>query len=72
MWVDRRWGVGRAGESVGRSASGRWSSWGVFVKYGADPSVRFGLAIAWVGQRWDVGLAIGWVQRRRYIGSGLW
>ena len=41
MWVDRHQGVGRAGESVGRSASGRHSGWGVLVEHGVEPTVGF-------------------------------
>ena len=72
MWVGGCWGVGHAGESVGRSASGRWLGWGVLVEHGVDPSIGFCLEIAWVERRRDVDLDIGWSQRRGYIGSGLW
>ena len=37
--VDWCWGVGRAGESVGRSAPGRRSGCGVLVEYGVKPLV---------------------------------
>ena len=56
--VDRRRGVGRAGESLSSTALIRRSG--------------FWLAIAWVGRRQDVGMAIGLGQRCGSIGSRIW
>ena len=40
-WVDWRRGVSRAGESMGRSASGRQLGWGLLFEHGVEPSVGF-------------------------------